>query len=270
MPSQIHAENPGKSPRGLRRAKLSLLAFFILFFCVAKDALGQAPAITSITPSPAVAGQQVTITGTNFGSTSGYVVFGSIAYPWVSSWTNTQIVVTVPSNAQSGPVYVLNSSGAQSNSVSLTVAHPSITSISPTTAAPGQQVTITGTNFGSTSGYVVFGSIAYPWVSSWTNTQIVVTVPSNAQTGLVYVQNPGGGQSNSVSLTVSANPNITSISPMTAVAGQQVTITGTNFGSTSGYVVFGSIAYPWVSSWTSTQIVVTVPSNAQIGAGLRP
>ena len=263
MPSQIQIKNSGKSRGALHRSKLPLLALFFILFSFVANAAGAAPVITSISPTTVVAGQQVTITGTNFGSTSAYVMFGSIAYPWVSSWTNTQIVVTVPSNAQSAPVYVQNSGGAQSNSVNLTVSsNPTITSISPTTAVAGQQVTITGTNFGGTSAYVVFGSIAYPWVSSWTNTQIVVTVPSNAQSAPVYVQNSSGAHSNLVNLTV-VYPTITSISPTTVAPGQQVTITGTNFGSTSAYVMFGSIAYPWVSSWSNTQIVVTVPANAQ-------
>ena len=159
MPSQIHLENPGKSWCALHLAKLSLFAFFfILFFCLAKDAVA-APVITSIAPTTVLAGQQVTITGTNFGSTQGDVAFGNIWQSMITSWSDTQIVVAVPGSAQSGAVSVITSVYAQSNSVNLTVLYPNITSISPTTVLAGQQVTFTGTNFGPTQGAVAFGNI---------------------------------------------------------------------------------------------------------------
>src|SRR5208282_4760736 len=127
MPSQIHLENPGKSWCALHLAKLSLFAFFfILFFCLAKDAAA-APVITSIAPTTVVAGQQVTITGTNFGPTKGDVAFGNIWQTTITSWSNTQVVAAVPSTAQSGAVSVITSSYAQSNSVYVTVLYPNIT-----------------------------------------------------------------------------------------------------------------------------------------------
>ena len=205
MPSQIHFENPRGSRCALRRGTLSIFIVFIIsFFCavVVKGAVG-APAITSITPTTAVAGQQVTITGTNFGTTAAAVSFGSIWQEEISSWSNTQIVAPVPVNAQSGAVSVATAAYAQiSNSVNLTVVYASITSISPTTAVVGQQVTITGTNFGPTGGAVSFGNLWQQGMISWSNTQIVAAVPVNAQSGGVSVITSGFAQSNSVNLTV--------------------------------------------------------------------
>jgi alpha-glucosidase len=72
-----------------------------------------APAISSISASSASAGQQVTITGTNFGASQAgrYVTFGDNSINWggpidlalftIDSWSNTSITFTVPK--PSGP-----------------------------------------------------------------------------------------------------------------------------------------------------------------------
>ena len=125
----------------------------------------------------------------------------------MNSWSDTQVVATVPVSALSGVVYVVTQAGAQSNTVSLTVAVPNITSISPTTVLPGGQVTITGTNFGSAQGSVPMGNYSNWWtctVNSWSDTQVVATVPVSALSGVVYVVTQAGAQSNLVSLTVAA------------------------------------------------------------------
>jgi len=226
------------------------------------------PNITGFSPNPAVAGQQVTISGTNFGVTNAFVEYPDFYVVNNANWTDNAILTTVPGSAQSGPVYIQTSGGGQSNSVTLNVVYPAITSISPNPVVAGQQVTITGTNFGtnngSADGYVMFGDIPYYSPSSWIDTQIVTTVPATAQSGPVYVANYGGGQSNSVSLTVEY-PNITGISPNPAVAGAQVTITGTNFGTNNGWVEYANVYSVNISSWTDTQIVTTVPATAQSG-----
>ena len=89
------------------------------------------------------------------------MTLGNSDFSWtctVNSWSATQVVATVPVGMQSGVVYVVTQAGAQSNLVSLTVAAPNITSVSPTTVSPGGQVTITGTNFGSAQGTVTWGT----------------------------------------------------------------------------------------------------------------
>jgi len=62
---------------------------------------------------------------------------------------------------------------------------PVITSISPTQVTPGGQMTITGSGFGASEGNN--GDVAlyntYPSVVSWSDTQIVVTVPANVMPG---------------------------------------------------------------------------------------
>jgi predicted alpha-1,2-mannosidase len=98
-----------------------------------------APVVSSVSPSPASAGQVVTISGSGFGATqgSGYVAFSDNGVNWgspgndatfqVDSWSDTSVTFTVPT--PSGPggafavspgtdasVMVVNSSGAASDS----------------------------------------------------------------------------------------------------------------------------------------------------------
>lgn len=222
------------------------------------------PNISGFGPSPGVAGQQLTITGTNFGSTPNYVQFGDILQYSTSSWSDSQIVTWVPSNALSGLVTVVNAGTAPSNAVSLSVVDPTITSLSSTTDVAGEQLTIFGTNFGSTANYILFGSILEYSIGSWSDTQIVTAIPSNAQSGSVSVVNAGGAQSNQMGVTV-VYPAISSFSPTTGVAGEQLTIGGTNFGTTANFVLFGNTLQFLAGIWNDSQIVTAVPPNTPSG-----
>ena len=228
-----------------------------------------APNITSITPTSGFPGTQVTFTGTNFGATqgSGSVWLGNKAAGSIVSWSDTQVVATVAANAASGNAQI-QQNGVWSNAIAFTVPTPSITSITPTSGAVGTQVTFTGTNFGTTqgSGSVWLGSKLAGSIVSWSNTQIVATVASGSVTGSAQVQQ-GGVWSNSIAFTVTT-PSLSSVSPTTARAGDQITLTGTNFGAsgTASQVWLGNKAAGSIVSWSSTQIVATVASGAKSGS----
>ncbi len=63
------------------------------------------PVISSITPSEALAGSTVTISGYNFSTTQGSVTFNNITST-VQSWSDNSIVVTIPANTTLGNVVV--------------------------------------------------------------------------------------------------------------------------------------------------------------------
>jgi hypothetical protein len=226
------------------------------------------PTISSISPTTARAGDSITINGTNFGATqgTGVVWLGSKNAGSIVSWSNTQIVATVASGATSGVAQV-KQSGVWGNQVPITILTPTISSVSPTTARAGDSITITGTNFGATqgTGAVWLGSKNAGSIVSWSDTQIVATVASGSVTGTAQVQQ-GGVWANYGTFTV-LTPTISSVSPTTARAGDSITITGTNFGTTqgSGQVWLGSKYAGSIVSWSDTQIVATVASGSVTG-----
>ena len=63
------------------------------------------PIITGISPSGALAGQPITISGFNFSATNGSVTFNGVTAT-VTSWSPTSIVATVPTNVTLGNIIV--------------------------------------------------------------------------------------------------------------------------------------------------------------------
>ena len=56
---------------------------------------------------------------------------------------------------------------------------PQATSVSPTVAARGDTITVTGTRFGTTPGSLTVGGVSAP-ITDWTDTAIEATVPDTA------------------------------------------------------------------------------------------
>jgi hypothetical protein len=146
-------------------------------------------------------------------------------------------------------------------------AAPTVASLTPSTGAIKTSVVIAGSGFRATQGSstVTFNGVAStPTV--WSDTSITAPVPTGATTGAAAVT-VGGQGSNGVTFTVTPAPSITSLAPNTGAIGSIVTITGANFGPTqgNGSVKFGTTTAT-VSSWTSTSIVVAVPTGAVTGS----
>jgi hypothetical protein len=113
---------------------------------------------------------------------------------------------------------------------------PSITGLSPNSGPIGTVLTITGSGFGTTPYWVSFPYGVGANVTSWSDTQIVVTVPLGATTGNVTVLFPTQS-SNGMPFTVST-PSVLISSPLSGSAGTPVTITGSGFGATPGTVTW--------------------------------
>jgi hypothetical protein len=167
------------------------------------------PTITGITPASgsAAGGTSVTITGTNLtGATA--VTFGGIAA--ASYIVNSANSITAFSPAGTGTVdiEVVTPGGTSTTSAadefSYTVNAPAVSSLSPTSGAIGTPVTIAGTHFGTTQGSstVSFNGVDATSITSWSDTQIVATVPSGASSGAVVVTVEGTASNSSVVFSV--------------------------------------------------------------------
>jgi len=101
------------------------------------------PAITGISPSSGTIGSSVTVTGSGFGATqtSSTINFNGVNAT-VTSWSNSQIVATVPTGTVSGPVGVTVAGFTTEGSVF------TVTTVSHLTDSLGNQTTYTFDNVG--------------------------------------------------------------------------------------------------------------------------
>ena len=79
-------------------------------------ALTPAPAISTLSPTSGAVGASVTISGSNFGAAQGTsTVRFRTTNATVTSWSNTQIVATVPNIATGAAAVTVTVSGVASN-----------------------------------------------------------------------------------------------------------------------------------------------------------
>jgi hypothetical protein len=253
----------------------------------------------------------------------------------VSSWTDSQIVLSGFSgsygtngwcispgdqlsfrvwNAQTGAGPAVYPITASSGTNTCTLAISSVSAILPQQT---QTITINGSDFGTQAAYTgdsnyieLVDSSGTPWnaghgtsavtlaVSSWTNTQIVLSGLSGAYGTNGWCISPGDQLSVEVwnaqsgkgpavyPITASSGTNtcvlaINSVSPILPQQTQTITINGTDFGTRAAYTgdsnyieLVDTTAGSWsaghgvnavtlaVSSWTNTQIVLSGFSGA--------
>ena len=217
------------------------------------------PTITSFTPSAAGTGTNLTITGTYLTSTFSLTLGGTpvTAFTVVSA---TTIIATVGSGS-TGAVSLTTPDGTASLDGFTYIPPPTITSFSPTIAATGALITITGTNFEGTSSITLGGTpvTAFTVVSSTT----IVAIVGSGSSGALSLTTPGGTATLNGFIFIPA-PNITSFTPTAAATGALITITGSNFEGTSSITLGGTpvTAFTLVSSTTIIAIVGSGSSGA--------
>jgi serine protease len=135
---------------------------------------------------------------------------------------------------------------------------PTVTSISPVSAAVGSAVTIIGTNL-SGATRVAFGGVTATVVSDGPGT-VVALVPSGVSSGTVSVTTPTGTGTSGQIFAVAA-PTIKKFTA--AAVGQGVTITGSNLSGATRVAFNGTTAVV-VSDGIST-VVAVVPTGATSG-----
>ena len=142
--------------------------------------------------------------------------------------------------------------------------------VSPLSGEIGASVTISGTGFStvpSQNGVSFNGTSAS--VTSASTTQLVVTVPSGATTGLISVSAPLGAavSSQSFSVIASSAPAISAVTPAIGVVGAAVSISGTNFDPlpSNDRVHFSTGRPSTVAAASPTALTTSVPVGATSG-----
>jgi len=216
---------------------LTVFLVILLFLLVATTFSGAPPVINHVFQEDNLSSQILTIEGNNFGqkSENGRVRIGDhiLSVTNYLSWNNEKIIVVVPREIPSGPIYVITKNGTSLGDIYLNPDElprmasfygPLIKSIEPGTISPGRVLTIRGERFGQERGqgcvsfFSVTGDALNPQEQTenakfvkasaaeyeylvWGDTEIKVRVPDSAKTGMVTVHT-AQGQSNAKYLSV--------------------------------------------------------------------
>ncbi|WP_207422174.1 IPT/TIG domain-containing protein [Desertivirga brevis] len=236
------------------------------------------PTVSSISPSSGLAGSSFSIFGNNFYNSNSYypggisVTIGDVPATNVNIVSTGQINVTIPNDFPVGDHKVVLKCGPFNVEAPqrLRVKPITISNFSPSSGAPGKEVTIQGDFVPNYNYTVYFGSITTSTYSTST-TALKVNVPAGVSTGEVKISVRAGNTTVTAAdnFTVLA-PSITSFSPTSGVAGTEVTIHGTGFTPGpylyNNSVKFGTVVATPIIAPTDSSIKVLVPSGLTPGA----
>ncbi len=221
------------------------------------------PAITSVTPDPVKAGTALTIAGTNLDLVKSVKLGGGKTVTSFTSHSATEIVLTVPADTKDGKVVLVPASEVEVSTASDLVMVVPVVSVSPTSVKNGADITVTGTDLDLVSKVVFGGDKEGVIKAGGTSTQIMVTIPDNAMTGIVKFVTLAAKEVSGPSLTL-IDPVFTSFTPGSAKANQDIVITGTNLDLVVN-VLFEGAVLGTIKASSETEITVTVPVGAKEG-----
>lgn len=189
------------------------------------------------------------------------------------SQSQTEVVITVPMEAQSG-FLTFSSGGTEpmtfSSAEELTVTLPAVASLSPEAIRHTSNLTITGTDLDLITEIVFFEDIsvlAEDFISQ-SVTEIVVSVPATVEKGTITLK-----QRSPVDIITSQELEIilpvgTSVTPTPAVPGvDNITIVGTDLDLVAQLMLPGGITVSSTGfiSQSETEIVMLFPEDAKSG-----
>jgi len=220
------------------------------------------PVITSFTPTSALVGTTVTITGTGFtGATS--VKFGGTAASSFNVVNATSIQAVVGTGA-TGDVSVTTPGGTATKVGFILVVPPTITQFTPTAAKSGETVTILGTNFTNASA-VRFGGVNARSFTVQNDNLITAAVASGASGDISVVTS--SGNASLAGFTFLKTIKIKSFNPDSAKTNDTIIVTGENFSEVID-VSFGGTAASSFTILNDTMILATVGAGSTGDLGL--
>jgi hypothetical protein len=252
------------------------------------------PVISSVDPTALGTGTGnfvLTVNGSNFlsGSTVTFNGPGGSQNLTPSSVTATQLQVNVPgslvgSGAGTAQVTVVNPGGATSSPVSIPIAPPAITGVTPPGATTGGtnalNITVNGSGFAPAAKVMWCnncGSSPSALTTTFVNSsQLTAIIPlsdlSTVGTAQITVANDSANPTNPATTSNSVNFSISSLivnslSPSFALAGGpkfNLTISGQNFSTSGATVLWGNqppLTSNTFTSSTPTTIVVPIPAS---------
>ncbi|HZL12151.1 MAG TPA: glycan-binding surface protein [Prolixibacteraceae bacterium] len=254
-------------PVNAKDGKLKLLALSDVEVTSITDLTLILPTISSMLPGSVKNEGTLTIKGTNLDLVTA-VTFGGGKVGTIVSTSAIELQVTVPIDAVTGAVILSTQSGKAVTGASITIIDPVFTSFSPTATKANGDVTITGTNLDLVTDVVFTGNIKGS-ITQQSETQLTITVPIGAQTGLITLTAKNGNQIMSpLGITILTNlPEFTSFTESSGVLGEILTINGTKMNLIKELIFPGNITATAYGTKNDTKIEVYVPVNTTKGYG---
>ncbi len=215
------------------------------------------PTITSLLPAIVKPGADLQISGTDFQLVKSLLFSDNIAVDvFTVNDEKTKITVRVPLNAKEGVVSLMTYSGAQVQSANLQLVGPSVTGFTPSIVKNGEVLTISGAHLDLVTT-VTFSNNVTGVIKEQNATSLKVTVPMTAVEGKVTL-GTNSGKTAETTLVSLIKPTITNIAPLVIMAGNNITITGTNLDLVRKVRFVGGLTVD-VAPLSESSFVVTVP-----------
>jgi hypothetical protein len=201
-----------------------------------KNSKSNAVNITSFDPVSAAFGQEVSIRGVNFLNATSVTFGGRPAKSYKIN--GSSLIVATVDEGMSGDIKVVAPYGeAAKSGFTYILAAPIISSFSSKAPFIGEEVTITGNHFINVSEVKIGGIAASFTVVSPTMIKAIIAEEAKANESKALVTTPKGTAEINI-YAIAERPIITAFTPQSASLGTVVTITGSNFSSTTS-VKFG-------------------------------
>ena len=262
--SQTRGQLTLKVPAGAQTGKIAVSNGkedpVIVYSAVILDV--KLPVITTFLPNPVKAGTNLTITGTDLDLVKTVALGGNQNVTQFVSQSATQLILSVPAVTKEDTIRLIPASGVKVKSSSkLTMVLPIVTT-TPSTAKNGEKITLKGTDLDLVTGTTFAGGEAGT-ISNQTAVSMDITVPLKATDGTIVLATNSGKTVTTTAVTL-IKPVITKIDPLALIAGENITITGTDLDLVKK-VIFGGGLSVEVTPASSTSLLVAVPSAAISG-----
>lgn len=220
-------------------------------------------AIASFAPTQAGPGATVTVTGSGFGAVQSAKVGTTSAGFTIDS--ATQLRLTVPDGASSGPIELAGGGRVTQSADSLVVlAVPRVTSVTPSSIVAPARINVAGSDLDKVTQARLNATVLA--IASQSPTALALDVPAGASSGfLTLVATDGVARQSAQRISVAGSIAVASFAPTTVARGLALTISGSNLDRAAAVEFAGGAQAAIAARNGSTSISVTVPAAANSG-----
>lgn len=222
------------------------------------------PSISKLSPNPVIAGTKLVIEGKDLDLAQSVTFTGGSKVTEFISATPERIELTVPANAQDGPVRLTPASQVEvASTEELVMVVPTINSISPNPAKSGKTITVRGEQLQLVTA-VSFGGGATGTIQAASPTELTISVPLAAKDAALTFRTAANKSVMSAAPLTLVKPQVTSFVKSDVKATEPLTIRGQHLDLVK-LVRFGGGLEVKVENNNENELTVNVPAGATSG-----